>query len=210
MTQPYLFEIEAPSRAACPRSARQGAAVTEVGAVAASSPGPWTLVINAPAITVTVRDPKTKAKTRRPAPGWLTMNGRLYWRKRAEIVADWRTATTLVARSAGLPRSRVKRARFDVVLRFTRGNRRDPINWHPTAKAVLDALTAGTAKHPGYGFLPDDAPQFLHCQDCPHLRIGEPLGVAPFGSLGQLVVTITDLSAEAGEPTRTSIKETTS
>lgn len=129
------------------------------------------------------------------APGWLTMNSRLHWRATAGLTTDWRDRTALTARQAHLPVGQVTRARFDAELRFTRTVRRDPANWHPTLKVIIDALTAGTRTHPGYGFLPDDAPRYLHCQDCPHLSIGARLKPRAFGPLGQVVLTITDLSA---------------
>lgn len=156
------------------------------------SPGPWVLTINAP--TITVRS-KVTGKSN-PAAGWLTMNDRRYWRQKAAIAIDWKDATKVAATQVRMPVGIVRRARFDVVLRLGPTRRRDPINWHPTAKAILDALTNGTAKHPGYGFLPDDSPGFLHCSDCPHLSIGEPVERKPFGPYGQVVVTITDLPGE--------------
>ncbi|WP_341719989.1 hypothetical protein QQG74_09890 [Micromonospora sp. FIMYZ51] len=159
----------------------------------------WKLSLPAPTIHVPHRktgQPKPPGGwPNKPAAGWLTMNGdKGSWRAKHRLTTEWRNLATTAAMTARLPRGDVQRARFDVALRFARGGRRDPINWHPTCKAVIDALTSGTKKHPGWGFLPDDAPRFLHCEDCPHIRIGTRLPVVPLGPLGVLELTITDLS----------------
>ena len=39
--------------------------------------------------------------------------------------------------------------------------RRDPINVTATQKALVDALTAGTTKTPGYGLVVDDTPAYV-------------------------------------------------
>jgi hypothetical protein len=160
----------------------------------------WTLVLPAPTIYVPHRKtgvPKPPGGwPNKPAAGWLTMNGdKGSWRKKHRLTTEWRNLATTAAMATRLPRGEVQRARFDVSLRFNRAGRRDPINWHPTCKAVIDALTSGTKKHPGWGFLPDDAPRFMHCEDCPHIRVGEPFEARPVGPLGVLELRITDLSA---------------
>lgn len=193
MTQPFLFEVVRAEQAAAGRAPKRVAAPP--APTANPTAGPWTLTINAPVMTVTVKDKKTKTKYSKLVPAWLTMNDRMYWRKRASITKDWRNAATVLARSAGMPVGVVTRARFDVTLRFKNPTRRDTVNWHPTAKVILDALTAGSKTHPGYGFLPDDAPRFLHCEECPHIQRGDPL-TEKFGPLGQVILTVTDLSAE--------------
>jgi hypothetical protein len=78
-------------------------------------------------------------------------------------------------------------ARVEARLAFRRQIRRDPINWHPTVKPCLDELVR-------LGFLPDDSPGYLHCEDCPHLRVGPLLG-RDDPALGRLTlhVTILDL-----------------
>lgn len=142
---------------------------------------------------LTMRAPAT-VRRGRPAPGWLTMNDRDNRWDHARLVKQWRELATWAARTEHLPVGDVKRARVDVLLAFSAPARRDPPNWHPTAKAILDALTRGTAKHPGYGFLPDDSPQFMHCQQCPHITISDQrLAPAPWGPTGEVVVTLTEL-----------------
>ncbi len=162
----------------------------------------WELILPAPTIYVPHRksgQPKPPGGwPKKPAAGWLTMNGAQgAWRAKHRLRTEWRALTTAAAMAVRLPKGEVERARFDAVLRFNRGGRRDPINWHPTCKAVIDALTKGTKTHPGWGFLPDDAPRFLHCEDCPHIRIGVPVEALPGRPLGVLELKITDLSGVA-------------
>lgn len=141
-------------------------------------------------------------------PQWLTLNSRLHWRTKDRIKKKWRAAAKNAAgaaldergRRVALPVGEVKRARFDAVICFpTKAGRRDIINWHDTTKVIIDTLTAGNAKYPGWGFLPDDATkQYLHCGDCPHLR-EHPDKLAtrpPFGPVGMVVMTITELLGE--------------
>jgi hypothetical protein len=159
--------------------------------------GTVTLRIPAPVNLVKRKDPKTKRVKYAPAAAWLTMNDRLYWRVRAQLVKDWRTFTTNAALAAGLRAGQFERARIDALLQFNSTVRRDPPNWHPTVKAAVDALTKGSRTHPGLGLIPDDNPKYLHCHECPHLRISdERLPKSPYGPYGLLWLTITDLSAE--------------
>jgi hypothetical protein len=159
----------------------------------------WTLVMNAPTIYVPARksgQPKPAGGwPLKAAAGWITMNGAQgSWRKRDNLRKEWQALAAAAALVARLPRGQVTVARFDAVLRFSRVVRRDTTNWHPTVKVVIDSLTKGTKTHPGWGFLPDDSPRFLHCEDCPHLRIGTPFEAAPGRPLGVLELTITALS----------------
>lgn len=156
----------------------------------------WLLVIPAPTVYIPQRktgQPKPLGGwPTKPTAGWLTMNGAQgSWRAKHRLRTQWRDAATAAAMAARLPCGEVQKARFDAVFRFARTVRRDPINWHPTCKAVIDALTAGTKKHPGWGFLPDDAPRFLHCEDCPHIRIGPPFDARQGMAPGYLELTIT-------------------
>src|SRR5689334_17174784 len=106
---------------------------------------------------------RARAKTGavRTVPAWLTMNDRLHWRNVDRRKSEWRELTRRAAEEAGLPMGIATMARLEAHLRFRRRVRRDPINWHPTVKPCLDELVA-------LGFLPDDSPAYLHCQDCPH------------------------------------------
>lgn len=172
----------------------------------------WTLSIPAPGDWVpAVRTGKPMPPggwPLKPAPLWLTLNKRLHWRAKDRIKKQWRRNTEQAAqavrthdgRTVRLPSGLVTRARIDAMLHFARAaSCRDSINWHDTTKVVIDTLTAGTRTHPGWGFLPDDEPtRYLHCEDCPHLRIcPQRLETKPpYGPVGLLVVTLTDLSQE--------------
>jgi hypothetical protein len=213
MTQPYLFEIEAPSRAACPRSARQGAAVAEVGEVAAGSPKP-----RRKAKRAKPQAPTNPQPTVERGPGWwrltfpapdklMSVNTGKHWRQTGPVKKAWREAMFTYAGMAHLPKG-LSRIRVDIELRFPTRGERDASNYHHyCGKPTVDALgrarlyqiqkgkRAGEwVNEPGYGLIPDDNPKkFLHCEDCPHLRVSDELGAKPFGTA---VVTITDLSAE--------------
>lgn len=102
------------------------------------------------------------------------------------------------------------RPRVEILVEFTSNRRRDTANLHPTVgKPIMDALGPGRSHQRrygtrlvdveagGYGLVEDDSPDFLHCEDCPHLRIGL-LSKAwsdrfPYGCI---TVTVTGLSGE--------------
>jgi crossover junction endodeoxyribonuclease RusA len=69
---------------------------------------------------------------------WITANQRLFWRTRATRTKAWRDAAAWQARRAKLPH--LDRALIVCELRFMTNRRRDPANWAPTAKAVVDGL----------------------------------------------------------------------
>lgn len=69
---------------------------------------------------------------------WLTANQRLFWRVRAVRTRQWRDYAAERARAKELPL--IERARVVCELRFCDARRRDPGNWAPTAKAVVDGL----------------------------------------------------------------------
>jgi hypothetical protein len=188
MTQPYLFEVETPAAAAKPRrTGRRRAVVASVGVVAATStPGVWTITFPAPAKLMSVNTVK-------------------HWRVTSPVKKAWREAMYVHAKAAKLPTG-LRRVRVDVELRFPSAGRRDAPNYHPyVVKPLVDALgpareyvirkgrQAGTTvREPGYGLIADDTAEYL---DGPFVRLGTPARdrAMPFG---QVVVTITDLSAE--------------
>lgn len=165
----------------------------------------WTLTLPAPTIHVPDRKPGRPKPAggwpKKPAAGWLTMNSRMDWRAAMRLKRQWWELAAAAAMAARLPVGQVTRARFDATVHLTAGARRgEPMNWHPTAKVVVDAICAGTKTKRGYGFLPDDAPRFLHCPECPHISISpERVPVEPFKPLGVLVFTVTDLSEIKGD-----------
>ena len=90
----------------------------------------------------------------------LTANQRLHWAAKARLTADVRRTAMLLARAAHLPRDC---EHVTVALHYTPRDRRrrDPSNLMPTQKALLDGLAAGTQRHPGYGLVPDDTPDYV-------------------------------------------------
>jgi crossover junction endodeoxyribonuclease RusA len=116
----------------------------------------------------------------------LNANDSMHWRKKADIVTSLRNVGRAMARAHRLPS--LERAHVLYVIhpdtmkrnRTVQGKqRRDPGNWAPTAKAVIDGFV-------DYGVLPDDNSERLLGPDP---RIGEPV------SGSQIVFYITDLDA---------------
>ena len=83
----------------------------------------------------------------------LNANQRMHWAQRARVTKDVRQKARLVAAAARLPKG-VDRVEvwIEVVPRDRR--RRDPSNWMPTQKAMIDGLV-------DYGLVPDDCPPFV-------------------------------------------------
>ncbi|MFI2620454.1 hypothetical protein [Streptomyces sp. NPDC018584] len=106
----------------------------------------------------------------------INANDRMHPAKRARFVKVIRQAAWAMARHHKMPA--LQRAHiFYVIHPDTRGRRRDPGNWSPSAKAAVDGLVDA-------GVLPDDNHHHLLGPDP---RIGTPIGGA------QLVLWITDL-----------------
>lgn len=113
-----------------------------------------------------------------PAP-WLNANSRTDRRRQTPDRRAWRDAANVYARQAKLPK--LGRAHITAELRFTDKRRRDPHNYYPTVKAVVDGLV-------DYGLLDDDSSEYLVGPD---VRLGERLPVKnTYLSRGQLVLTI--------------------
>lgn len=121
-----------------------------------------------------------------PAPGrWINANGRTDRRQLAPVVRLWRDAGRTHARAAKLPT--IGRAHILAVLHFTDARRRDPHNFYPTLKAVVDGLV-------DHGLLVDDSSQYL---DGPDIRMGEPILKGRnrvYAPPGRLVLTIRELT----------------
>lgn len=119
-----------------------------------------------------------------PAPaGWLNANSRTDRRRQTSDRRAWRDAGCIYARKARLPK--LAKAHIVAELRFAdKRVRRDPHNYYPTLKALIDGLI-------DYGLLPDDSHQYLIGPD---LRLGEPLPARRFGSGGEVVLTIQEMS----------------
>lgn len=94
----------------------------------------------------------------------ITMNQRAHWSVKARTSRAWRNAAHIAAVGASHGRGPKARAAGprDVIVRFDVPGvrRRDPHNWHPTVKAIVDGLVDA-------GLWPDDTPD--------HVRVLEPV-----------------------------------
>lgn len=109
-----------------------------------------------------------------PAP-WLNANQRVDLRRQTPDRRAWRDAAHTWAIHDRLPK--LQHARIVATLHFRDGRRRDPHNFYPTIKAVVDGLV-------DYGLLPDDSHPHLIGPD---LRMGD---VVTNPVHGRLVLTI--------------------
>lgn len=89
---------------------------------------------------------------------WITANQRTHWRATAPMVKQWREVAAWRARKVPT----LQRAHVVVEVRFSDKRRRDPGNWAPTAKAVVDGLVDA-------GVFPDDNYQHVIGPD---MRLG--------------------------------------
>jgi hypothetical protein len=209
VTQLDLFaDLETPASAAAPqRNGRRGAVAADLGGEAVPvSPKPRRKTKRAKPQAPTNAQPTVER-----GPGWwrltfpapdrmLSVNGNPHWRRTSPVRKAFREAVYTYAKAAKLPTG-LARARLDFVLRFPSAGRRDAANYHgnvikPCVDALgppIDTIRAGKrVVAVGYGLIADDTAQYL---DGPHVLLGEPVRdrSMPFG---QVVVTITDLSAE--------------
>ncbi len=88
----------------------------------------------------------------------LTMNQRMHWAQKAKMTASWRQAglyaTGFGQRMNGVVRE-LPRSVVQLVLPVRSVKiRRDPHNWYPTVKAVVDGLVDA-------GLWPDDTPEYV-------------------------------------------------
>jgi crossover junction endodeoxyribonuclease RusA len=96
---------------------------------------------------------------------WITANQRLHWASRWRQTRLWREAGEIGARNAMVPH--MERALIICELHWFISRRRDPANWAPTAKAIVDGLVDARV-------LDDD--DHKHCLG-PDMRTGSrPLG----------------------------------
>jgi crossover junction endodeoxyribonuclease RusA len=115
-----------------------------------------------------------------PAPP-LNLNSREHWAPRARKTKAWRTAACLAARAAKVGPQGPAAVR--VTIPFSRGARRDPHNFVPTVKAVIDGLVDA-------GLWPDDTPAFVTTVE--PLLVIDPAAtvvvtVVPRGEIAQLM-----------------------
>lgn len=107
-----------------------------------------------------------------PAPtDWISANQRLHWAHKAARTKIWRDATNVWARRDKLPKG-LDHVHVTAWLSFTTTRRRDPANFHPTVKAIVDGLV-------DYGLIVDDDAKHL---TGPVLYLADPATV-PIGSV---------------------------
>lgn len=86
----------------------------------------------------------------------LTSNQRLHWAVKSKKTKHLRESAALWKRSH-LGDLRMDRAVCWVEIGFPTRARRDPGNWYPSVKALIDGITNGPTKDGwAYGLLPDD------------------------------------------------------
>lgn len=90
----------------------------------------------------------------------LSLNDRGHWRARAEKTAMARNTMLVLAAKHRLPRD-AEHVTVQLHYRPRDRRRRDTDNLVATLKPICDGLAAGTRKHPGYGMVPDDTPEFM-------------------------------------------------
>lgn len=96
------------------------------------------------------------------APWSLNAERTKHWSWRSRQVRAWRTAALAAATVAGVGQQ--PRCRVHVALPFERAGRRDPSNYLPPVKAIIDGLVDA-------GLWVDDTPEFVVVEE-PTLVVG--------------------------------------
>lgn len=107
----------------------------------------------------------------RPTPALLSMNDRHHWRRRSSDVASWRSSA-LMAAAIRAHHIEQDPAMVCVTLDVADKRRRDPANFFPCVKAIVDGLVDAD-------WWPDDTPEYVTVVE-PTLRVvgrGVPLMV---------------------------------
>lgn len=106
-----------------------------------------------------------------PAAGlqWINANDRGLWMARFRKTKAWRQRAWIRAKAEGI--GYVGRARVVCELHFSDGRRRDPANWAPTTKAIVDGLVDA------HVFTDDDSKHLVG----PDMRVGEKVVPANIG-----------------------------
>jgi hypothetical protein len=92
----------------------------------------------------------------------LTMNQRLHWAVKSRTSRAWRNAAAAAAIDAGVHDLAPMRVTVEIPVMGNR--RRDPHNWFPTVKPIIDGLVDA-------GVWPDDTPEWVQCTE-PRLTVG--------------------------------------
>ncbi len=106
----------------------------------------------------------------------LTMNDRPHWSTRHRLTKGWRGAAfrSAIAELGTAPSGRRQPAAWlQVVFHVSDpGRRRDPHNWAPTEKAIVDGLVDA-------GLWPDDTPEHVLVVPCEFHRATGPAAMCP-------------------------------
>lgn len=106
----------------------------------------------------------------------INLNQRYHWRTKARLTREWRGAA-YVAACQQLGRGPAERAREACFVRVRfpvvdPGKRRDPENWAPTSKALVDGLVDA-------GVWPDDDESHVLVLPCRFFKPDGPLAFQP-------------------------------
>jgi Holliday junction resolvase RusA-like endonuclease len=127
----------------------------------------------------------------------LNEERRLHWRDRTARTAPWRDLTILMARQSRLARAVLAvPATVTVVIPVSDHRRRDPSNYYPVVKAVIDGLVAA-------GVWPDDDPRYLRVTEPvlthdPDASIRIQLDGRPFDDPDAQAPAVTDVATGGG------------
>lgn len=207
MTAPTLFDLPAPASAPA-----RPAPVKRTPTVRVARPARVSMVsVARGAATVALVDSMIRIQF--PAPSKiLSTNTAKGWREESTQRKRLRDLMYGIAAAHDLPTG-WDRARIEVLIQHPRrSSKRDNANFHSlVAKPLVDALGQGRSytirqgklkgtvvNELGWGLLVGDDAGHLCCEDCPHIRFGEPTGVKNTAlPHGQITLTITDLSGGA-------------
>jgi len=87
----------------------------------------------------------------------LNLNDRMHWRAKANYTATWRQAAKVAALQHYAPHLGRTLVKVTLPVR-TPNTRRDPSNWYPTIKAIVDGITDA-------GVWPDDHAGYVVTQE---------------------------------------------
>lgn len=134
--------------------------------------------------------------------GWLNLNNSLPASRGGAIQIGkkhraWREAARDAYKAARIPTG-LPRVRVQAILHFAEIRTRDPANWEPTLKPIIDAMLptktvrskkapSGFARITGHGLVAGDDPRYM---ERPETIIGQCLPMdSPFGGMVTLNIT---------------------
>jgi crossover junction endodeoxyribonuclease RusA len=112
-----------------------------------------------------------------PPAKTINANHRTHWRVKAELTRTWRQTAFFSAKAERL--GQLGRCQVRVFFPVRDSRRRDPANWHPTVKPIIDGLVDA-------GVWPDDTPEWVEVMEPRFYRTGT-----------DVVVELTEVDAPA-------------